>query len=142
MVTGKVPFEGSTPAAVMHKHLKEPLVPPDHIVPSLSTGLGEVIERMMAKRPEQRYASMSDLITDLEAIAHGEPPLQARKRYDNNLLQGLADSAEKETAPRTLQNEQPAPVKVPLLWLFILAGLLGLSIMVNIIQLLTGSSNP
>jgi len=136
IVTGKVPFEGSTPAAVMHKHLKEPLVPPDHIVPSLSTGLGEVIERMMAKRPEQRYASMSDLITDLEAIARGEPPLQARKHYDANLLQGLADSAVKETAPPTVQGQQLAPVKVGLLWLFILAGLLGLSVMVNIIQLL------
>jgi eukaryotic-like serine/threonine-protein kinase len=31
LVTGKVPFEGPTPAAVMHKHLKEPLVPPDHV---------------------------------------------------------------------------------------------------------------
>jgi len=136
MVTGRVPFEGTTPAAVMHKHLKEPLIPPDHIVPSLSTGLGEVIERMMAKRPQQRYAGMGDLITDLEAIAHGEPPLQARKRYDDHLLQGLADSTVKETAPQKVQEQQPAPVKVPILWLFIFAGLLGLSIMVNIIQLL------
>jgi len=38
---------GTTPAAVMHKHLKEPLVPPDHIVPTLSAGVGEVIERMI-----------------------------------------------------------------------------------------------
>src|SRR5690606_33111270 len=67
MATGKVPFESNTPAAVMHKHLEEPLIPPDHIVPSLSTGVGEVIERMMAKDPNERYTSMADLIADLEA---------------------------------------------------------------------------
>src|SRR5207237_7346690 len=89
MVTGKLPFEGSTPAAVMHKHLKEPLVPPDHIIPSLSTGVGEIIERMMAKRPEERYQSMKDLIVDLESVQRGEPPLQARRQYDARLLEGL-----------------------------------------------------
>ena len=44
MLTGKVPFEGSSPASVMQKHLKEPLIPPDHINPNLSAGVGEVIE--------------------------------------------------------------------------------------------------
>jgi serine/threonine protein kinase len=39
LVTGRVPFDGPTPAAVMHKHLKEPLVPPDHVQPALSVGL-------------------------------------------------------------------------------------------------------
>jgi len=136
MVTGKVPFEGTTPAAVMHKHLKEPLTPPDHIIRNLSAGVGEVIERMMAKKPQRRYASMSDLISDLEAIARGEPPLQARKQYDTALLEGLADSTQKEAPSSNSQEEIIAPVKVPILWLFILAGLLGLSVMVNIIQLL------
>ena len=40
LVTGRVPFEAPTPAAVMHKHLKEPLVPPDHINTNLSAGPG------------------------------------------------------------------------------------------------------
>jgi len=91
MVTGKVPFDGPTPSAVMHKHLKEPLVPPDHINQRLSTGLGEVIEVMMAKDPNARYASFTDLIQDLEAISRGEPPTIARHRYDHGLLEGLVD---------------------------------------------------
>ncbi|MFQ6049095.1 MAG: serine/threonine-protein kinase, partial [Phycisphaerae bacterium] len=75
MVTGRVPFDGPTPAAVMHKHLKEPLVPPDHINTRLSAGIGEVIEMMMAKRREDRYQNTQDLLLDLEAIARGEAPL-------------------------------------------------------------------
>jgi eukaryotic-like serine/threonine-protein kinase len=137
MVTGKVPFESNTPASVMHKHLKEALIPPDHIVPTLSTGLGEVIERMMAKDRDERYSSMPDLIGDLEAIQRGEPPLRARKRYDPNILQGLAESGE------TVQMESPVAEEVPvspvssLVWLLVLGGLLGISLIVNVVLLVT-----
>jgi len=135
MVTGKLPFEGSTPAAVMHKHLKEPLVPPDHIVPTLSTGVGEVIECMMAKRPKDRYASVHDLLVDLEAVARGEPPLQARTRLDANLLQGLAEGGETVVMESPAAAQTEGPTMVPLAWVFVLGAILGLSAVVNIILL-------
>ncbi len=90
MVTGKVPFDGSNPSAVMHKHLKDTLIPPDHINTSLTSGIGEIIEVMMAKKPDDRYPSMVEVISDLEAVANGEPPLQAREKYDHDMLQTLA----------------------------------------------------
>lgn len=88
MVTGRVPFDAPSPSAVMHKHLKEELIPPDHIVPTLSTGVGEVIEVAMAKKRKNRYANIEDMITDLERLSHGEPPLVARAAYD---MESLAD---------------------------------------------------
>ena len=137
MVTGKVPFESNTPASVMHKHLKEALIPPDHIVPTLSTGLGEVIERMMAKDRDERYASMPDLIADLEAIQRGEPPLRARKRYDPNILQGLAESGETVQMESPVAEEVPAAPVSSLVWMLVLGGLLGISLIVNIVLLAT-----
>lgn len=98
MVTGKVPFEGASPAAIMQKHLKEPLVPPDHLNPRLSTGMAEVVERMMAKDRNKRYASTSDLLTDLERIARGEAPLQAREGFDDKLLETLSSGEESDEA--------------------------------------------
>ena len=74
MVTGKVPFDGASPSAVMHKHLKEALLPPDHINTSLSAGVAETIEVMMAKNRNNRYASTEDLLKDLQAVQRGEPP--------------------------------------------------------------------
>ncbi len=94
MVAGRVPFEGTTPTAVMQKHLKEQLDPADHINHSLSSGVGEIIEVMMAKNPDDRYPSTQELISDLQAVARGEAPLQARKRYDSGLLESLATSGE------------------------------------------------
>lgn len=93
MVTGHVPFDGSSPSAVMHKHLKETLIPPDHINHSLSSGCGEIIEVMMAKNADDRYQSMTEVISDLEAVTNGEPPFQARHKYDHKLLQNLTNGS-------------------------------------------------
>jgi serine/threonine-protein kinase len=79
MVTGKPPFEADTPSAVMHKHLKEPLVPPDHLNESLSAGISEITEVAMAKRREERYASTKDMLEDLKAVANNQPPMHARR---------------------------------------------------------------
>ncbi len=91
MVTGRVPFDGASPSAVMHKHLKELLLPPDHINTSLSAGVAEIIEIMMTKNRNSRYASTEDLLQDLQAVTRGEPPLQARRRVDPKLLKNIAD---------------------------------------------------
>ena len=77
MVTGRVPFEASTPSEVMKKHLKEPLIPPDHINTTLSAGISEVIEVMVTKKRQERYSSAEEVLNDLDAIRKGEPPLRA-----------------------------------------------------------------
>ena len=89
MVTGRVPFMADNPADVMRKHLREQLIPPDHINTSLSAGTSEVIEIMMAKRKEDRYNNIEELLTDLEAIGNGQPPLRAHKRFDVSALEQL-----------------------------------------------------
>ena len=99
MVTGRVPFMADDSAEIMKKHLREKLVPPDHINTSLTTGTSEVIEIMMAKRREDRYANATELLEDLEAIRNGRPPVQARKRFDVSMLEKLeeGDSVQDET---------------------------------------------
>ena len=71
MITGKVPFDAPTPSAVMHKHLKEELVPPDHIVQDISAGVAEIIEVSMSKKRKNRYQSAEDMLTDLERVVGG-----------------------------------------------------------------------
>ncbi len=132
LVTGRVPFDGPTPAAVMHKHLKEPLVPPDHINTSLSAGIGEVVEVMMAKDRDERYASTSDLLLDLEAIQAGEPPLQARRQIDAKVLKGLATEAE---PPEPQETVSPKLERNALAAIVILVAALAVSIVVNILFL-------
>jgi serine/threonine-protein kinase len=91
MVTGRVPFTGDDSTEIMRKHLREKLVPPDHINTSLSAGVSEVIEIMMAKRREDRYKNVEELLTDLEALREGHAPLQAHKRFDVSMLEQLEE---------------------------------------------------
>jgi len=110
MVTGRVPFEGPNPSAVMHMHLKQELVPPDHVNPNLSAGISEIIELCMAKDREKRYSSATDLIADLEAVASGEPPLQARKQFDLTALSAIEGESDVEVP--TIGEDHAGPVKL------------------------------
>ena len=104
MVTGRVPFKAGNPSEVMKMHLKEPLTPPDHINTSLSTGIAEVIETMLAKRKEDRYATADDLLEDLEAIQRGEAPVIARRKFDMHDFAGL-EQGEALDIPKEVSDE-------------------------------------
>lgn len=91
MVTGQVPFSGDDSSEIMKKHLREKLIPPDHINTSLTAGISEVIEIMMAKRREDRYNNVDELLIDLEALRQGQAPLQAHKRFDVSVLERLEE---------------------------------------------------
>lgn len=108
LVTGKVPFDGPNPSAVMHKHLKAKLTPPDQINPNISSGICEIIEVCMAKDRDKRYASTDELLEDLESVARGEAPLQARRMFDLASLASLESTRDKkdpgETARLLLAN--------------------------------------
>ena len=86
MVTGQVPFPGKNPSDVMHRHLKQELVPPDHINLSLSAGFSQIIEMMMAKDVSRRYQTASDVIEDLDTVLRGETPHFAQPTLDFVML--------------------------------------------------------
>jgi serine/threonine-protein kinase len=116
MVTGKVPFDAPNPSAVMHKHLKEPLTPPDHVNDQLSAGIGEIIEVMMAKDPDERYRTTADLLEDLKSVAAGEPPMQARQRFEVSQLAHLEATGQEVTPANHAASHDRAIVEQPLFW--------------------------
>ncbi len=94
MVTGRVPFGGDTPNEVMRKHvdLKVSIIPPDHLNPKLSGGLGMIVETMMAKNREQRYQTPDDLILDLKCLQRDESPMIAGQKPETLLALTEGDS--------------------------------------------------
>ena len=91
MVTGNVPFNGKNPKEVMEKHLKQALIPPDHVNPKLSAGISEVIEMMMAKSRRERYKNCKDLLIDLRAVKRAEDPPIAHKETSPDALLEVAN---------------------------------------------------
>ncbi len=92
MLTGSVPFDAKSPSSVMHKHLKTPLVPPDHVNPKLSVGISEIIEMMMSKSRRGRYKNCEDLLVDLRAVQSGGAAVIAHKEFHPDDLASLVQA--------------------------------------------------
>lgn len=69
MLVGHVPFTAESPTAIMLKHLQEPA--PSVLLerPDLPQAVEEVLSRALAKRPEERYRSVGELVDDLSVAA-------------------------------------------------------------------------
>jgi serine/threonine-protein kinase len=134
VLTGRPPFEADTPTAVMHKHLKEPLKPPDHINTSLSAGISEVIEVAMAKNRDERYASTEDMLEDLKAIRSGRMPQNARHIVSIEDLEKVEESGKTVDIPVAQGSGLAQIFQQPVM--LTIAIVAGLSLLVNLIFLL------
>jgi serine/threonine-protein kinase len=67
MFTGRVPFHGASAAATMRKHLDEPPPFSGPQAALLPGPLMPILEKTLAKDPDQRYASVRELTHGLEA---------------------------------------------------------------------------
>ncbi|MGH2922959.1 MAG: protein kinase domain-containing protein [Solirubrobacterales bacterium] len=67
MLTGDVPYQAETQIGVAMKHVNEPM--PDVLArrPDVSAAVGAVIDRATAKDSRDRYASVGEMVRDLEA---------------------------------------------------------------------------
>jgi hypothetical protein len=66
LVTGRLPFDAPTPVAMIIKHLNEPLRSPRAVNPAIPFPIAATIQRMMAKRPGERFQDYDALLRDLE----------------------------------------------------------------------------
>ena len=73
MLSGKVPFIGDSTVAVALAHIQEQAVPLSTINKDIPYGIEMIVNKCMQKKPELRYLSVSELITDLKkAVADPE----------------------------------------------------------------------
>ncbi|MFN8464242.1 MAG: serine/threonine-protein kinase [Caldilineaceae bacterium] len=71
-ITGRMPFSGST-TQILHAHVYDPLVIEDSVLRLLPPIMVEILQRSMAKRPEDRYPT-ADALADALALAAGRLP--------------------------------------------------------------------
>lgn len=68
MITGKPPFEGRTALEIISKHQTQPITPPEVVVKRVPKALSAILLKMMAKKPQDRYQSMEEVIAALEGF--------------------------------------------------------------------------
>jgi serine/threonine protein kinase len=68
MLTGEAPFQADTQVAVAMKHVREPLPDVQRRRPEISAALASVVERATAKETKNRYATVAEMVHDLEEV--------------------------------------------------------------------------
>lgn len=69
MITGRPPFEGQTPAAILHRHLKEPPARPTTLAPDCPPDLERLILELLEKDPERRPESADAVAERLRNVS-------------------------------------------------------------------------
>ena len=104
-ITGQLPFTGST-TQILHAHVYDPLTIDEHMLQLLPPVLIDVIQRSMAKQPQDRFADASQM-ADALALAAGRTPPRAASAGEGGATLTLA-SLPAVTAP-------PPPLRLSLI---------------------------
>lgn len=92
MLTGRPPFEGASALEVITKHKTEPVVRPEALVKRISPALSEITLKLVAKKPEERYANMGEVIKAFESFLgiQSSGPFSPREEHAAVLETSLA----------------------------------------------------
>ncbi|MBI1371368.1 MAG: protein kinase [Phycisphaera sp.] len=71
LLTNQYPYYRDTPLGTMMAHVQEPI---PRLPDGMPAGLQDVLDRMMAKQPDDRYASCAEVIAALEAVLNRGKP--------------------------------------------------------------------
>jgi eukaryotic-like serine/threonine-protein kinase len=72
-LTGTPPFQGDNPVAIAYKHVQEQPRPPRSLNMAVPLELEAIVLQLLAKDPNQRYASADALRDDLRRYREGMP---------------------------------------------------------------------
>jgi eukaryotic-like serine/threonine-protein kinase len=111
MLTGEVPFQADTQVAVAMKHVRDPLPDVQRRRPEVSAALAAVVERSTAKETQRRYATVTEVVHDLEEVL----AIEAARAGET--------SGEATTVLRSLPGDTadfvPGRLRHPRRWLFV-----------------------
>jgi eukaryotic-like serine/threonine-protein kinase len=71
LLTGRRPFEGDTAATEAFAHVNAPVPSAEKIYPELPDGVDEVLERALAKAPDERPETCGELVGELRDAFRG-----------------------------------------------------------------------
>ena len=84
MLTGRIPFDADQPLALLTKHLYELPPPPSRINPNIAPPVEQIILRTLAKSPDERFQTASEMARALEEVS-----IQLRQGDQKGRLTGI-----------------------------------------------------
>jgi serine/threonine-protein kinase len=113
MLTGQMPYKADTPMGVLVKHITEPVPNILEVSPELPQRIALINERAMAKEPENRFETATEMLEALKDVATGEmtapsvtlpqPETIATPPEPETIL-------ESELVVKTVESKRPSPL--------------------------------
>ncbi|HEV3435783.1 MAG TPA: serine/threonine-protein kinase [Gemmata sp.] len=119
LLAGEPPFRGATAFDVALKHVQDQPQPLGELCPDLPADLCGMIHKMMAKNPNDRYASAREILRDLAkvrdglSLSGGGPNTGARLQIPGIALSGPIPTPAAATHHNGLQNTEGLPLQTP-----------------------------
>jgi len=107
MITGKLPFVGEDPLAIAYKQVYEDPIPPSTLRDDVDKSTENVILKAMNKNREERYATASDFIKDIELLS-----------FNGDVNRTVVS----KSVPIKDERKSNVLIKIILIFVFILAG--------------------
>ena len=102
LLTNQLPFNSSDPMELVHCHIAQTPKSIHELVPDCPVVVSHIIEKLLAKTPEERYQSAGGIQSDLETCLH---QLQTNSEISIFPL-GSQDFSEKFTIPQKLYGRE------------------------------------
>lgn len=117
MVTGTEPFDGVTTAEVLRAVETVPPPRPEEHNPKVTPPLAATLRKMMARDPEERYQSIAELLSDLEAARDGKIPASYKEELAKSTAEKAAAPPQPQPQPKPLKTSRPFVVGAALVGL-------------------------
>lgn len=129
MLTGRPPFEGETALAIAVQHLNNEPAQLTGLRPDVPPGLCRIVHRLLAKKPEDRFAQPSDLLKELRQLAGREEDEELRGFSLHDEAEGdwQTSGSERWAVTRrlaTVMTKTPPPRPTRRGWIVVVAGTL------------------
>ncbi len=117
ILTGQVPFQGSTPMGVVLKHANEPPMPPHELRSDLPYAIENVVLRALSKHREDRQGSAMELAQEFESALYQAGVelkfLDANALQDSYTLSSYPYRSRDATVPQRTDGRTAPPRSMP-----------------------------
>ena len=114
LLSGKTVYHGSTPTEVLKAHVMEPIPSLKALNPLVQQEVVNLVEKLLAKNPDERYQSAKEIETEIDRILAGKGFSKDRAGSETVMLRRYAQGVKPGSVdPIDLTPEESGQVNLP-----------------------------
>ncbi|MBA2725375.1 MAG: PASTA domain-containing protein, partial [Actinobacteria bacterium] len=107
MLAGRAPFTGETPLSIAYKHVREQPEPLTSLNPDVPRELLAVVNKALAKNPDNRYLHAGELAEDLKRFLAGQTVLATPMLADETAIAPVATGTQVVQQTDIYEDQEP-----------------------------------